>query len=139
MIDIFIKQLSVFIENRTGRLAEITGVLADNGVNIKALSIADTDDFGILRLIVDKTAEAYGALQSSGFRVKETEVVGITLGHRPGSLHQALKQMEQNDIFIEYMYDYLSAETGDTVMIIAKLQDQERAVKILTELGILSG
>jgi len=133
---LFIKQISVFLENKAGRLAEITGVLAENEINIKALSIADTNDFGILRLIVDKTDEAYKALSIRGFRVKETPVVGIMLAHKPGELHRVLKQMEKNNIFIEYMYDFLSAETAEKATIIAKLENQDEAVKIMSGIGI---
>jgi len=133
---LYIKQISVFLENKTGRLAEITGVLADNEINITALSIADTNDFGILRLIVDKPAKALSALESSGFRVRETPVVGIVLEHKPGALYHVLKQMEQNNIFIEYMYDFLSADTPERATMIAKLENQDIAVKIMKNLGI---
>jgi len=133
---LFIKQISVFLENKAGRLAEITGVLAENEINIKALSIADTNDFGILRLIVDKTAEAYNALSDRGFRVRETPVVGIMLDHKPGELHRVLKQMEKNNIFIEYMYDFLAADSAEKVTIIAKLENQDEAVKTMSCAGI---
>jgi len=133
---LYILQISVFLENKAGRLAEITGVLADNDINITALSIADTNDFGILRLIVDKPEKALSALESSGFRVRETPVVGIVLDHIPGALCRVLRQMERNNIFIEYMYDYLSAATPDRATIIVKLENQDEAVKIMKNLGI---
>jgi len=132
----FFKQISVFLENKTGRLAEITGVLADNGIDIKALSIADTNDFGILRLIVDKPAEALTALTASGFRVRETPVVGLSLEHKPGGLHRVLKLMEKNNIFIEYIYDFLSAGTSETATIVAKLENQDEAVAKMRKLEI---
>ena len=132
----FINQISVFLENKAGRLAEITGVLAGRGVDIKALSIADTNDFGILRLIVDKTEEAVLALTANGFRAKQTQVVGILLDHKPGALHAALKTMEDNGISIEYMYDYLSDGPSDTATLIAKLTNQDEAVALMKKAGV---
>jgi len=131
----FFKQISVFLENKAGRLADITGVLAGGGIDIKALSIADTNDFGILRLIVDRPADALSALKASGFMVRETPVVGLKIDHKPGGLHRVLKLMEEYGIFIEYMYDLLSADTSDTATIIAKLANQDEAVETMKKLG----
>jgi len=132
----YIKQISVFIENKAGRLAEITGVLAGANVNIQAMSIADTKDYGILRIIVDKPEDAFNSLNSAGFRVRETAVVGIMLDHKPGGLHRVLKLMDDNDISVEYLYDYMTAGDHGKVTVIAKLTNQEQAVAILTDAGM---
>ena len=132
----YIKQISVFLENKAGRLAEITGVLANANVDILAMSIADTKDFGILRIIVDKPDEAFSCLNAAGLRVRETAVIGIVLDHKPGGLHRVLKMMDDNDISVEYLYDYMSAGDSDKVTIIAKLTNQEQAVAVLKDAGM---
>ena len=129
------KQITVFLENKPGRMVEVTGCLADNNINLHALSIADTNDFGILRLIVDRPADALSALKASGFMVRETPVVGLKIDHKPGGLHRVLKLMEEYGIFIEYMYDLLSADTSETATIIAKLANQDKAVETMKKLG----
>ena len=134
--NVYINQVSVFLENKAGRLAEITGVLADSGVNIRAMSIADTKDFGILRMIVDAPDAACACLKDAGFRVKETPVVGIVLDHKPGGLHKVLKLMDDRGISVEYLYDYLSAGDAEKVTIIAKLENQDDAVAVLKDAGI---
>ena len=132
----YIEQISVFMENKAGRLAEITGVLADCGINIQAMSLADTNDFGILRIIVDKPGDALNGLVGAGFRARVTKVVGIKLDHKPGGLHRILKIMERNGISVEYIYDYLSAGDAETVTIIAKLENQRQAVDTLKNAGV---
>ena len=132
----FIKQLSVFVENKKGRLAEITAILAEKGINIHALSIADTTDFGILRLIVADPGAACAILKSADIMVKETDVLAVSLIHEPGALSAALKALEDNDISIEYMYAFTSRSAGHDAMVILRLNDQEEAVKKLTGAGI---
>jgi hypothetical protein len=126
-----IKQLSVFIENMPGRLSEVTGFLADAGVNIHALSIADTTDFGILRLIVDNADAANEALKKHGLTVKTTDVVGVSLTHRPGSLHNILKEFEKAAISIEYMYAFTSRSPDYDAMVVFRLADQQAALEKL--------
>lgn len=112
-----IKQLSVFLENRTGRLTELTGILAANDINISAFSIADTADYGILRMIVGRPEAAAEVLRSNGFSVKVTDVVGMIVPHRPGGLHHALQIISDNNVAIEYMYAFASGESNATVII----------------------
>ena len=102
-----IKQISVFVENKKGRLAAITDILAENDVDISALSLADTSDFGILRLIVDKPDVAQEALTKAGVTVKITDVIAVVMDDVPGGVAQALKVVSDNDISIEYMYSAL--------------------------------
>ncbi len=134
-----IKQLSVFLENKTGRLTELTGILADNDINISAFSIADTADYGILRMIVGRPELAAQVLKEKGFTVKITDVVGMIIPNRPGGLHKALQIISDNNVAIEYMYAFASGESKATVVIRAdslqKIIDvlQEHKMELLKE------
>jgi hypothetical protein len=112
-----IKQLSVFLENRTGRLTELTGILAEHGINISAFSIADTADFGILRMIVGKPELAAEVLREKGFTVKITDVVCMIVPHKPGGLYRALQILSDNGVSIDYMYAYATDQERATVVI----------------------
>lgn len=129
-----IKQISVFVENKKGRLAAITDILAENDVDISALSLADTSDFGILRLIVDKPDVAQEALTKAGVTVKITDVIAVVMDDVPGGVAQALKVVSDNDISIEYMYACVGKTTGKALMVI-RTEDINRAEKILCENG----
>ncbi len=129
-----IKQISVFVENKKGRLAAITDILAENDVDISALSLADTSDFGILRLIVDKPDVAQEALTKAGVTVKITDVIAVVMDDVPGGVAQALKVVSDNDISIEYMYACVGKTTGKALMVI-RTEDTNRAEKILCENG----
>jgi len=133
----YVKQISIFVENKVGRLAEITGVLGDKNINIQAMSIADTTDFGILRLIVDKPQAALDALRAHGLTVKETEVVAVKLDNVPGALSGVLKQLFDNDISIEYIYDFAFAKLANDryATIIMRLGDQDASSAKLSALG----
>lgn len=129
-----IKQLSVFIENKRGRLAEITNVLRQNSINIRALSIADTKEFGILRLIVSDVAKAAEVLREDGFTVSLTDVVAIGIEDRPGGLAEAMAILDTNEISVEYMYAFIS-RTEDTAYVIMRVADNDAAIRIFTEAG----
>ncbi len=129
------KQLSVFVENKPGTLAEITGVLGENQIDMRALSVADTERYGILRLIVDKPQEAEAALKAAGFKVSLTDVIGIAVQNQPGGLSQALKYVAQVGIAVEYMYAFVS-QKRDTAYVILRVQDNEKAIAALKEGGI---
>lgn len=132
-----IKQISVFIENKSGRLAEITGLLGKEGINIHALSIADTTDFGILRLIVDTPEKAEKCLKDYGLTVKATDVIAITVAHVPGGLSKALEALDAEHIFIEYMYAFTgSSPVTQSAMVILRVDDQEKAIKVLEKTGV---
>lgn len=134
-----IKQLSVFLDNRTGRLAELTGILAENDINISAFSIADTTDYGILRMIVGRPELAAEVLKQHGFAVKVTEVVGMIVPHRPGGLHKALQVISDSHVAIDYMYAFATGDCNATAIIRAdsmqKLIDvlQEHKMELLKE------
>ena len=130
----FAKQLTVFIENRTGRLSEVLGVLKNNGVNILSLSLADTTEFGLLRLIVDRPAEGKERLSEKGFSSLLSNVSIIKIPHKVGALQELLGAIDRGGINIEYMYG-LSIDAGDAYVVL-KASDAEVADKILFENGI---
>ena len=131
----YIKQISVFIENKQGRLAEISEVLAGKEIDIRALSLADTTNFGILRLIVDKPYEAEEALKKAGYTVSLTAVIAIGINDTPGGLSAALRVLSDNDISIEYLYAFISKREGQASVIL-RVDDGDRAVEVLTSNGI---
>ncbi|PIE55854.1 MAG: amino acid-binding protein [Desulfobulbus propionicus] len=125
-----VEQIAVFLENTAGRLAEITGVLAANDVNIRALSVADTADFGILRLIVDKVDLAEKVLRSAGFTVSKTNVVAVEVSDSVGGLNRVLKVIEVDQINVEYMYAFVNRSGADAVLIF-RFDDMDRAITTL--------
>ena len=130
-----IKQLSIFVENKAGRLAEITAVLAEANVDIRAISIADTSDFGILRLIVDHPDEAVEALKKAGMTVSLTSVIAIGIHDRPGEFAKAMRILADEHIAIEYMYAFISRDKGKACVIL-RVDDDQRAVSVLQDSGI---
>ena len=129
-----IKQLSVFVENKKGRLVAITEALSKADVDISALSLADTSDFGVLRLIVDKPEEAKAALKEEGVVVKITNVVAAVMDDQPGGLSGMLKILEQANVDIEYLYACIGKATGKA-LVVMKPSDVETAEKALKEKG----
>jgi hypothetical protein len=130
-----IKQISVFLENTTGRLSEVTRTLAQAGINLRAISIADTADFGILRLIVDKTDEAVNALNTAGFTTRQTDVAAVEIEDVPGSLAKLMELFQKSQVNIEYLYASLEGNVGKAVVIF-KLEDHAKGLKILNENGL---
>lgn len=130
----FAKQLTVFIENRSGRLSEVLNVLKENRVNILSLSLADTTEFGLLRLIVDNAALGKEKLSESGFSSLLSDVSIIRIDHKVGSLQRLLDTVDKNGVNIEYMYG-LSIES-EKAYVVLKASDTEKVDKILEESGI---
>jgi hypothetical protein len=130
-----VEQISVFLENKSGRLSEVTGILAEAGVNIRALALADTSDFGVLRLIVDDNDKAVGALKNSGFTVGKTAVVAVEVEDRPGGLHNILEILKGNEINVEYMYAYVRHTAKNAVMIF-RFDNVASAISVLNAKGI---
>ena len=130
-----IKQLSVFIENKPGRLSEITETLCKNSIDIRALSIADTTDYGILRLIVNKPEEALEALRQEGITVSLTNVIAIAIPDVTGGLDKAVKVLSSQGIEIEYMYAFLNPKS-QSAFVILRVEDNEKAIASLEAVGI---
>ncbi len=130
-----INQLSVFVENKPGRLAEITAILQQSGIDIRALSIADTTHFGILRLIVDAPAQAEQALKDAGFTVSLTKVIAIGVDDQPGGLAKNLALLSGHGVSVEYMYAFISREKK-TAYVILRVDDNDKALDLLKSHGI---
>ena len=125
-----IKQLSIFIENKSGRLTEVTEVLSNNHINISALSVADTSEYGILRLIVSDPEKAVKVLKENDFSVSLTDVVCIVVPHVEGGLYKALSVFSDNGISVEYMYAFA---VNDKASVVMKVSDVEETIKILKQ------
>lgn len=130
-----VQQISVFLENIEGRIAEVTGVLSKANVNIKALSLADTSDFGVLRLIVDNNEKAEEALKAEGFTVGKTNVLAVEVANKPGGLHNILNILSKSGINVEYMYS-LVKEGGDNAIMIFRFDNIDGAITALSDNGI---
>jgi hypothetical protein len=130
-----VEQISVFLENKAGRLSEVTGILAEAGINIRALSLADTSDFGILRLIVNDNAKAVEVLKQHGFTVGKTDVVAVEVDDRPGGLHRILQVLYRANVNVEYMYAFVQ-QSGNNAVIIFRFDSLDEAVKVLAENGV---
>ncbi len=128
-----IKQLSIFLENKSGRLAEVLGVLGDSNIAIKALTIADTSEYGILRLIVSDDAKALETLRSQGFSVNLTDVISIAAPNEAGSFARILKIMAEYKISVEYMYAF---SFGNKAAIIMRPENTKRAIEVMQENNI---
>jgi len=130
-----VKQISVFLENTTGRLAEVTKTIANAGINLRAISIADTADFGILRIIVDKPDKGMEVLKNAEFTAKLTEVIGIILDDEPGGLMKVMDIFNRDGVNIEYLYSSLINENG-SVVIIFKVEDIDHGLEIVEKSGL---
>lgn len=130
-----VKQISVFLENKSGRLAEVTKTLSENKIDIRALYIADTTEYGILRMIVDKPDEALSLLTNSGFTVSSTNVIAITIADVPGTLDNALEVLSDNKISVEYLYAFVGRASSDAIVVI-RVENPAQAVEILVNAGI---
>jgi hypothetical protein len=130
-----IKQISVFLENNAGRLGEVTRVLAEAGVNMRAISIADTADFGILRIIVDQTDNALQALSAAGFTTRLTKVAAVEINDTPGSLAYVMELFQKSQVNIEYLYAFLEGRAGKAAVVF-KLSDHDKGIEIVKENGL---
>ena len=130
-----VNQLSVFLENKSGRLADVTRTLADNSVNIRALSIADTIDYGLLRLIVNDPVKAKSALNEAGFTVALTEVLAIEVPDKPGGLAGIIDVVAGSEANIEYMYAFVGT-SGENAIVIFRIEKIDEAIPILQANGV---
>jgi hypothetical protein len=130
-----IDQLSVFVENEPGKLADVAGVIGDAGVDLRAMSIADTRDFGILRVIVDDAYAATNALKEADFVVSVTKVIAVEIDDRPGGLAAVLKILAYAGISVEYLYAFVSQKAGNAYVIL-RVEDNDAAVSALDAKGV---
>ena len=130
-----VEQISVFLENKSGRLSEVTAILTESEVNIRALALADTSDFGVLRLLVDDTEKARNALKKNGFTVGKTNVVAVEVPDRPGGLHSILTLFYKAGINVEYMYAFVRS-SGDNAVMIFRIEKEDEAIDLLLKNGV---
>ena len=129
-----IEQISIFIENRSGRLAQITSLLGDSNINIRAMSLADTSDFGILRLIVNDVENAVKLLKDNGFTVRISNVLAIEIKDLPGELGKFLTALEKAGLNVEYMYAFVQ-KSGEHAVVIFRFEDLDRAIQVIQDIG----
>ena len=129
-----IKQLTVFIQNQKGTVVSVTDILSQNNINIRALSIAETQDFGILRLIVNDETAAERVLTENGYLIKVIDVVGVKIGDAPGKLTAALNVLDKANINVDYLYAFM-ARTEKHAYVVLRVEDNDIAEEILTEAG----
>ena len=132
----FIKQLSVFVENKQGALSKIIALLSERGINMRAVSIADTQDFGILRMIVDDIDEAIDTLKLNNVIVKANTVIGVEINDKPGGLACVLNLLTAGGVNVEYMYAFVTPGNRDSAYLVLRAKDNEKAENILFENGI---
>jgi hypothetical protein len=127
-----VEQISVFLENKAGRLAEVTRILGEFNINIRALSLADTSDFGILRLIVNNNTKAKEELRKAGFTVAKTDVVAVEVSDQPGGLHHILRILQKANVNVEYMYAFVQ-QSGANAVLIFRFDNLGEALRILKD------
>ncbi len=130
-----ITQISVFLENRSGRLFDVTSLLGSNDINIRALTIAETETFGVLRIVVDKPGAAFELLKENSYTANITEVVAVEIEDKPGGLANILKVLSQNDVNIEYMYGFVE-KFSNKALVVFRFEDPEKAMKVLSSENI---
>lgn len=132
-----IKQISIFLENTAGRIADVTKVLKENEVNLRAIMIADTADFGILRIITDDSDKALKVLKDANFTTRTTDVLAVSISDKVGALYDVMALFQNNGINIEYLYASLE-KTGDTAIIIFKVEDTDKGLQVIEKNGLSS-
>jgi hypothetical protein len=130
-----VEQISIFLENKPGGLEEVTRILKDAQINIRTLSLADTTDFGILRLIVNDVDKASRVLKEQGYRISRTTVVAVEVPDRPGGLHSILEVLSKNGINVEYLYAFVE-RSGENAVIIFRFDAPEAAIDVLQKNGL---
>jgi hypothetical protein len=130
-----ITQISVFLENTQGRLYDVCSLLGNNGINIRALTIAESPEFGILRLVVDDPAKTVGLLKENHFVASIADIVAVEVGDQPGGLAAILKTLSDNKINVEYMYGFVEKQT-DRALLVFRFEEVDRALTVLKQNGI---
>jgi hypothetical protein len=134
-----LKQISVFLENKKGRLAEVVGLIAAEKINIRALSLADTTDFGVLRLIVNDPEKCFAVLKDNSFVAQQTDVIAVEVPDRPGGLQQILQVFDAGGVNIEYMYAFVEKKS-DNAIVIFRIEQPDLAIQVLekNKISVLS-
>lgn len=130
-----IKQISIFMENKPGRMARVAKTLSDADVNIRALTIAEAGDFGVIRMVVDDTEKGYRMLRDAGFTVSETDVLAVEIKDIPGGLYEIVDTLGENNINMDYAYAFVTAK-AERAMLILRVDDLKRATQVLNEAGV---
>jgi hypothetical protein len=130
-----IKQISLFVENKPGRMAKVSKTLSDAGVNIRALTVAEAGDFGVIRMVVDDPEKGYQVLHDSGFTVSETEVLAVEMKDIPGGLYEIVNTLGESDVNVDYAYAFVTTK-AERAMLIIRVDNLEKARKVLTDAGI---
>jgi len=130
-----IKQISLFVENRPGRMAKVSKTLSDAGVNIRALTVAEAGDFGVIRMVVDDPEKGYKVLHDGGFTVSETEVLAVEMKDIPGGLYEIVNALGENEVNVDYAYAFVTAK-AERALLIIRVDNIEKAKKVLTGAGI---
>ncbi len=135
-----VEQISIFLENRPGSLEQVSKILKEAGINIRTLTLADTSDFGILRMIVNDVETTSRVLKENGFRVSRTNVVAVEVPDRPGGLHGILEVLSKNEISVEYLYAFVE-RSGENAVLIFRFDAPDKAIEILKQnnLNVLPG
>jgi len=131
----FVKQISVFLENKPGKLFQVTEVLKKNNIDISAISVADTTEFGIVRMIVDKPDMAVAAIKAAKFPVNTTDVLAVEVSDKPGGLNHALKVLNEAQVSIEYLYSFIK-RNGNKALILFRVENPTKSIEVLQSAGI---
>jgi hypothetical protein len=130
-----IKQISLFVENKPGRMAKVSKTLSDAGVNIRALTVAEAGDFGVIRMVVDDPEQGYKVLHDNGFTVSETEVLAVEMRDIPGGLYEIVNTLGGSDVNVDYAYAFVTTK-AERAMLIIRVDNLEKARRVLTDAGI---
>ena len=130
-----IKQISLFVENKPGRMAKVSKTLSDAGVNIRALTVAEAGDFGVIRMVVDDPEKGYKVLHDGGFTVSETEVLAVEMKDIPGGLYEIVNTLGESEVNVDYAYAFVTAK-AERALLIIRVDNLEKARKVLTGAGI---
>jgi hypothetical protein len=130
-----VKQISIFMENKPGRMARVAKTLSDAEVNIRALTIAEAGDFGVIRMVVDDTEKGYRVLRDGGFTVSETDVLAVEIKDVPGGLYEIAKTLGESNVNMDYAYAFVTAK-AERAMLILRVDDLKRATQVLNEAGV---
>lgn len=130
-----IKQISLFVENKPGRMAKVSKTLSDAGVNIRALTVAEAGDFGVIRMVVDDPEKGYQVLHDNGFTVSETEVLAVEMKDIPGGLYEIVNTLGKSDVNVDYAYAFVTTK-AERAMLIIRVDNLEKARGVLSDAGI---